>query len=281
MPNFSPRKKGGHETPAEQRVFDIIRGRLVNALLTALRTLLLLAAVAGAAGTVRSVFRQESAAPTRQEFDLKLRYAFNFSQPEPEAEPGASSGAFRKGGHGSRLISREARKHGLDPKLIFRAAKKYGFAPAVIAGLIERESDFDPRAVAADGGRGLMQLMPEVCRERNCRDPFDPAANIEAGTAHLAELYGALESVPDPEERLSFALAAYNGGLGHVFDARQVARELQLDPDRWAGNVEEAIQFLKFRSFYSRFRHGKCNADIVVNYVRSILALADTFAPES
>ena len=252
----------------------------MNAFLTALRSLLLLAAVAGAAGTVCSVFRQESPAPTRQEFDLKLRYVFNFSQPEPETERKTSSGASR-GGHGSRLISREARKHGLDPKLIFRAAKKYGLAPAVIAGLIERESDFDPRAAAADGGRGLMQLMPDVCRERRCRNPFGPAANIEAGTAHLAGLYGALESVPDPEERISFALAAYNGGLGHVFDARQVARELRLDPDRWEGNVEEAIQFLKFPSFYSRFRHGRCNADIVVNYVRSVRALADTFAPES
>ena len=248
----------------------------MNFSLTALRILLLLVSVAGAAWTVCRVFRQEFPAPTRQEFDLKLRYVLNLPQPEPEAEPGALSGGSR----GSRLISREARKHGLDPGLIFRAAKKYNFSPALIAGLIERESDFDPRAAAADGGRGLMQLMPEVCRERNCRNPFDPAANIEAGTAHLADLYGALESVPDPEERISFALAAYNGGLGHVFDARQAARELQLDPDRWEGNVEEAIQFLKFRSFYTRFRHGKCNADIIVNYVRSVRALADTFAPE-
>ncbi|MBQ7694873.1 MAG: transglycosylase SLT domain-containing protein [Lentisphaeria bacterium] len=253
----------------------------MNSFFTALRTLLLLVSVAGAAGTVCSVFRQESPAPTRQEFELKLRYALNLPLPEPEVGTDVSEGSLRKGGHGHRLISREARKHGVAPELIFRAAKKYGLDPAVIAGLIERESDFDPRAAAADGGRGLMQLMPEVCRERNCRDPFDPAANIEAGTAHLADLYGALESIPDPEERISFALAAYNGGLGHVFDARQVARELQLDPDRWEGNVEEAIQFLKFRSFYTRFRHGKCNADIVVNYVRSVRALADTFAPES
>ena len=252
----------------------------MNPVLTVLRILLLLVSVAGAAGTVCSVFRQESPAPTRQEFDLKLRYVLNLSHSGSE-EGDVPSGASRKGGHGNRLISREARKHGVDPNLIFRAAKKYGIAPAVIAGLIERESDFDPRAMAADGGRGLMQLMPEVCRERRCRNPFDPAANIEAGTAHLADLYGALESIPDPEERISFALAAYNGGLGHVFDARQVARKLQLDPDRWEGNVEEAIQFLKFRSFYTRFRHGKCNADIVVNYVRSVRALADTFAPES
>ena len=253
----------------------------MNLLLTALRILLLLASAAGAAGTVWSVFRQDSSAPTRQEFDLKLRYALNLPQPEPETPSDASAVPPRKSRHGSRLISREARKHGLNPGLIFHAAKKYGLDPAVIAGLIERESDFDPRAAAADGGRGLMQLMPEVCRERNCPDPFDPGANIETGAAHLADLYGALESVPDPEERIAFALAAYNGGLGHVFDARQVARELQLDPDRWEGNVEEAIQFLKFRSFYTRFRHGKCNADIIVNYVRSVRALADTFAPES
>ena len=163
--------------------------------------------------------------------------------------------------------------------MIARAAAKYGFRPAIIAGIIERESGFDPRITAPDGGQGLMQLMPEVCRERRCPDPFDPEANIETGTAHLAALYEALESVPDPEERISFALAAYNGGLGHVFDARQVAKELKLDPDRWKENVEEAIQFLKFRSFYTRFRHGSCRADLIVNYVRSVRALEEAFTP--
>ena len=46
----------------------------MNPFFTALRILLLLVSVAGAAGTVCSVFRQESPAPTRQEFDLKLRF---------------------------------------------------------------------------------------------------------------------------------------------------------------------------------------------------------------
>ena len=84
-------------------------------------------------------------------------------------------------------------------------------------------------------------------------------------------------NIPDPEERCLFALAAYNGGAGHVIDARNIARRFKLDPDRWTGNVEESIQFLKFRSFYNSSKHGYCNADIIVNYVRSVQGLAERF----
>lgn len=235
--------------------------------MTLLRSVMLALAVSGAAAAVWSMRRPDpGGAPPRTEYDLKLRYVMNLQMPVRSAEKAVPS-------NGDTLSGIPARFKGM----ILAAAQKYSLAPELIAAVIARESNFDPQAAAPDGGKGLMQLMPEVCRERKCRDPFDPAANIEAGSAHLAGLRDFFTNIPDPAERILFALAAYNGGAGHVIDARTIARRFKLDPDRWEGNVEEAIQFLKFRSFYKRSRHGYCNADIVVNYVRSIRGLMEHF----
>lgn len=234
-----------------------------------LRTLVMALALAGATRVLFHIFSAPVSSPPRREYELELRYALT----PPEA-PQKKAKVRKK--------EQQPRSYKAIParfrSLIIEKAQKYGFPPELIAGIIARESSFDPGCTAPDGGRGLMQLMPSVCREQKCADPFDPAANIEAGTAHLARMMDYFSNIPDGAERIKFALAAYNGGPGHVIDARSLARKFKLDPDKWQGNVEESIQFLKFRSFWKKARHGYCNADIVVSYVNAVLALAERYS---
>jgi soluble lytic murein transglycosylase-like protein len=55
-----------------------------------------------------------------------------------------------------------------------------------------------------------MQLMPSTAAQLGVADPFDPKANVEAGTAHLSALLDLYKN--DPIK----ALAAYNAGAHRV-----------------------------------------------------------------
>lgn len=94
--------------------------------------------------------------------------------------------------------------------LIRGAAERFGVEPALIKGVIQSESSFNPNAVSHAGAKGLMQLMDGTARSVGVTDSYDPEQNIYGGTKYLAALlrrYGNNEAV---------ALAAYNAGPGTV-----------------------------------------------------------------
>ncbi|MFA6004654.1 MAG: lytic transglycosylase domain-containing protein, partial [Elusimicrobiota bacterium] len=57
--------------------------------------------------------------------------------------------------------------------------------------IIAAESEFSKGAISPRNARGLMQILPETAAELGFSKGqlHDPAANIHAGTAYLAELY--------------------------------------------------------------------------------------------
>ncbi len=112
------------------------------------------------------------------------------------------------------------------------AAERYAIPFALLKAQVAQESGFNPDAVSSCGARGLLQLMPGTDMEVDGDiDAFDPEGNLDNGAHYLRIQYSHFREIPDLNERWKFALAAYNGGRGHINRALRLARAA--DPEKW------------------------------------------------
>ena len=81
---------------------------------------------------------------------------------------------------------------------------------SLIRAIIHAESAYQPEALSPKGAQGLMQLMPDMQKELQVADSFDPVSNIEGGTLHLSRL------LDEFGQDIELAAAAYNAGSAAV-----------------------------------------------------------------
>lgn len=162
------------------------------------------------------------------------------------------------------------------------AAKKIGWDWRILAAVGYAESGFNNHLVSWAGARGLMQIMPRSAVAYGL--PLDkieePGPNIEAAARILADLDRSLsKKVPDSRERLKFVIAAYNSGIGHIYDAIALAGKYGRDPQIWDGNVEQALLMKANPEYYSDpvCRNGYFGGRHTVAYVRKVSGLLEHF----
>ena len=128
-------------------------------------------------------------------------------------------------------------------------AERYGMDWRLILAMIKQESRFSADAESRQGAYGLMQIMPvtevEISRILDLNDLSHPRNNIRGGVFYLRKLYG-IFSGADEADRLKLALAAYNAGLGRVYDAQEIATYLRDKPMKWE-SVRDALPLLSRR----------------------------------
>lgn len=164
--------------------------------------------------------------------------------------------------------------------IIRSAADSLGWDWRLLASQIFQESRFDPAAKSWAGAIGLMQLVPETGQRFGATDLTNPDQSIRAGVKYLQFLDNLwAKTVEDEQERIKFVLASYNVGLGHVVDARELAKKHGRDPRVWDGNVEHFLLMKTKPKFFRDpvVKSGYCRGEEPVNYVKEILIRYDQY----
>ncbi len=155
-----------------------------------------------------------------------------------------------------------------------QAAQHTGWDWRLIAAQCYQESGFDPNARSWAGACGLMQIMPATARHLGLPDDklFAPVENIAAAARYLRELQHTFSDISDPMERACFVLAAYNGGPGHVQDARALARKYRRNDHKWQ-EVSYYVLHLSEARYYRDpvVRHGYMIGSETYQYVQSVM----------
>lgn len=123
-------------------------------------------------------------------------------------------------------------------------SKQYGVDPNLVLAVIKQESDFDPSVTSCAGAMGLMQLMPENCREDGVTNPYDIDDNIKGGVKQLRWLLNYYNG------DVSMALMGYNAGIGTVKNRGvSSASELYKMPKETQNYVPSVLKY--YNSFAS------------------------------
>ncbi len=158
-------------------------------------------------------------------------------------------------------------------KIIMEAADYHGFDWRLIAAQIYQESHFNSKARSRSGAKGLMQLTSSTARSLGVKNILNPEQNINAGVQHLKDLYDYFEKA-EGLNRLFIALAAYNVGQGHMLDARNIAREMNLDPNKWS-SLSTTLPLLTHPKYYKKAIYGYCRGTEPIEYINKIMIYYD------
>ena len=144
-----------------------------------------------------------------------------------------------------------------------------------LAAASYQESHWNPSARSPTGVRGMMMLTQPTAAYVGVDDRLDAEQSIRGGAFYLKDM---MDRLPDriPEaQRIWFALASYNIGLGHVEDARRLTESMGMDPSAWR-DVKKVLPLLQQAKYYKQTRYGYARGSEAVHYVDSIRRYYDT-----
>ncbi|GMR16460.1 MAG: membrane-bound lytic murein transglycosylase MltF [Gammaproteobacteria bacterium] len=154
-------------------------------------------------------------------------------------------------------------------KTFKNAAKNYNVSWTLLAAQAYQESHWQPKAKSPTGVRGMMMLTRTTASELGISDRLNPIASIMGGAYYLNKLRKRLPDTVIEPNRTWLALAAYNVGMGHIWDARKLAKKLNKNPDSWQ-ELATVLPLLSKKKYYKKLKHGYARGMEPVNYVKNI-----------
>ncbi|MBO1894691.1 MAG: membrane-bound lytic murein transglycosylase MltF [Shewanella sp.] len=144
-----------------------------------------------------------------------------------------------------------------------------------LAAASYQESHWNPSARSPTGVRGMMMLTQPTAAYVGVDDRLDAEQSIRGGAFYLKDMMERLPDTISEAQRIWFALASYNIGLGHVEDARRLTESMGMDPSAWR-DVKKVLPLLQQSKYYKQTRYGYARGSEAVHYVDSIRRYYDT-----
>jgi len=147
--------------------------------------------------------------------------------------------------------------------------EKYEIPWTLLASISYQESHWNPKAKSHTGVRGLMMLTRKTAKLLGVKNRQDPKQSISGGTRHLKQMLKFVPKEVRGENRLKFALAAYNIGMGHIRDAQKLAVKIGLNQNIWS-DLKIVLPLLSQKKYYSTLKFGYARGAEPVKYVEAI-----------
>ena len=154
-------------------------------------------------------------------------------------------------------------------KYFQEASTRFSIPWTLLASMSYQESHWNPNAKSFTGVRGLMMLTLSTAKQLGVTNRLDPKQSITGGTKHIKQMLKRVPKEVEGENRLKFALAAYNIGLGHVKDAQKLAVKLGLNKNVWS-DLKIVLPLLSKKKYYRTLKYGYARGAEPVKYVEAI-----------
>lgn len=160
------------------------------------------------------------------------------------------------------------------------AAERHGLDWRLLAAIGYQESHWNPEAVSPTGVRGLMMLTRDTANHMGIGDRLDAKESIEGGARYFAGLKKRFAGQVEEPDRTWLTIAAYNIGPGHLQDARQLAKDARMNPNRWL-DVKRLLPLLSEPQWHARTRYGYARGAEAVTHVQNVRRYFDLLVREN
>jgi len=154
-------------------------------------------------------------------------------------------------------------------KYFEQSAKKHKVPWSLLAAQSYQESHWNPYAKSPTGVRGMMMLTLNTAESLGVTSRIDAAQSIKGGAKYLRKMIRRIPKEVIDEDRIWYALAAYNVGLGHIKDAMALAAQQDLNANQWV-NLKTVLPLLSNKKYYKNLKYGYARGSEAVRYVQRI-----------
>lgn len=154
-------------------------------------------------------------------------------------------------------------------KLFKNAGKKYKIPWIILAAQSYQESHWKPTARSYTGVQGMMMLTNDTAKLLGVKNRLSVKQSIYGGAKYFDMMRSKFPKGLEGKNLWAFTLAAYNVGLGHVYDAQKLAKKLHKNPYSW-NDLKTILPLLSQKKYYKNLKYGYARGNEPVHYVDAI-----------